>query len=106
MANGSWRSPPQPLCTELGEGLHRLASWCSADGRVLAAGDAHTFPLTGGFGMNTGIQDAHNLAWKPAAVLRGGAPDALLDHPDGRRYLTTARPGVCSRGTRPQVAML
>ncbi|MEV7789397.1 FAD-dependent oxidoreductase [Streptomyces sp. NPDC088106] len=57
-----------------------LTSWRSADGRVLAAGDAaHTFPPTGGFGMNTGIQDAHNLAWKLAAVLRGGAPDALLD---------------------------
>ncbi|MFH8839331.1 FAD-dependent oxidoreductase [Streptomyces sp. NPDC017868] len=57
-----------------------LASWRSADGRVLAAGDAaHTFPPTGGFGMNTGIQDAHNLAWKLAAVLRGGAPEALLD---------------------------
>ncbi|MCZ0978366.1 FAD-dependent monooxygenase [Streptomyces diastatochromogenes] len=57
-----------------------LESWRSADGRVLAAGDAaHTFPPTGGFGMNTGIQDAHNLAWKLAAVLRGGAPEALLD---------------------------
>ncbi|WP_406109342.1 FAD-dependent oxidoreductase [Streptomyces sp. NBC_01003] len=57
-----------------------LASWRSADGRVLAAGDAaHTFPPTGGFGMNTGIQDAHNLAWKLAAVLSGGAPDTLLD---------------------------
>jgi 2-polyprenyl-6-methoxyphenol hydroxylase-like FAD-dependent oxidoreductase len=57
-----------------------LASWRSADGRVLAAGDAaHTFPPTGGFGMNTGIQDAHNLAWKLASVLRGGAPDTLLD---------------------------
>ena len=57
-----------------------LETWRSADGRVLAAGDAaHTFPPTGGFGMNTGIQDAHNLAWKLAAVLRGGAPDTLLD---------------------------
>jgi 2-polyprenyl-6-methoxyphenol hydroxylase-like FAD-dependent oxidoreductase len=57
-----------------------LDSWRSADGRVLAAGDAaHTFPPTGGFGMNTGIQDAHNLAWKLAAVLRGGADDTLLD---------------------------
>ncbi|MFE7358284.1 FAD-dependent monooxygenase [Streptomyces sp. NPDC057543] len=63
-----------------------LASWRSADGRVLAAGDAaHTFPPTGGFGMNTGIQDAHNLAWKLAAVLRGGAPDALLDSYEGER---------------------
>jgi 2-polyprenyl-6-methoxyphenol hydroxylase-like FAD-dependent oxidoreductase len=57
-----------------------LDAWRSADGRVLAAGDAaHTFPPTGGFGMNTGIQDAHNLAWKLAAVLRGGALDTLLD---------------------------
>jgi 2-polyprenyl-6-methoxyphenol hydroxylase-like FAD-dependent oxidoreductase len=57
-----------------------LGSWRSADGRVLAAGDAaHTFPPTGGFGMNTGVQDAHNLAWKLAAVLRGGADDTLLD---------------------------
>ena len=41
-------------------------------GRVLLAGDAaHRFPPAGGFGMNTGIQDAHNLAWKLAAVLRG-----------------------------------
>jgi hypothetical protein len=61
-------------------GSTALDSWRSADGKVLAAGDAaHTFPPTGGFGMNTGIQDAHNLAWKLAAVLGGGAPDALLD---------------------------
>ncbi|MER7752830.1 FAD-dependent monooxygenase [Kitasatospora sp. NPDC097643] len=49
------------------------------DGRVLLAGDAaHCHSAAGGQGMNTGIQDAHNLAWKLAAVL-GGAPDPLLD---------------------------
>ncbi|MFJ8624653.1 FAD-dependent monooxygenase [Kitasatospora sp. NPDC093550] len=49
------------------------------DGRVLLAGDAaHCHSAAGGQGMNTGIQDAHNLSWKLAAVLRG-APDALLD---------------------------
>ncbi|WP_051710860.1 FAD-dependent monooxygenase [Streptomyces sp. NRRL S-350] len=49
------------------------------DGRVLLAGDAaHCQSAAGGQGMNTGIQDAHNLSWKLAAVLRG-APDALLD---------------------------
>ena len=47
--------------------------------RVLLAGDAaHTMPPVGGFGMNTGIQDAHNLAWKLAAVLDGSADPALL----------------------------
>jgi 2-polyprenyl-6-methoxyphenol hydroxylase-like FAD-dependent oxidoreductase len=36
-------------------------------------------PPTGGFGLNTGVQDVHNLAWKIAAVLRGNADDRLLD---------------------------
>jgi hypothetical protein len=36
-------------------------------------------PLTGGFGLNTGVQDVHNLTWKIAAVLRGKADDRLLD---------------------------
>jgi 2-polyprenyl-6-methoxyphenol hydroxylase-like FAD-dependent oxidoreductase len=50
------------------------------EGRVFLAGDAaHRFPPTGGFGMNTGMQDAHNLAWKFAAVLAGHAGEALLD---------------------------
>jgi 2-polyprenyl-6-methoxyphenol hydroxylase-like FAD-dependent oxidoreductase len=49
-------------------------------GNVFLAGDAaHRFPPTGGLGMNTGIQDAHNLAWKLAFVLRGRAGEALLD---------------------------
>jgi hypothetical protein len=50
------------------------------DGRILLAGDAaHEMPPTGGFGMNTGIQDVQNLAWKLAAVLKGEATSALLD---------------------------
>jgi len=58
------------------------------EGRVLLAGDAaHRFPPTGGLGLNTGVQDAHNLAWKLAAVLRGAAPDSLLDS-----YETERRP--------------
>jgi 2,4-dichlorophenol 6-monooxygenase len=49
-------------------------------GRVFLAGDcAHRFPPTGGLGLNTGIQDAHNLAWKLAAVLKGEAHPRLLD---------------------------
>ncbi|MGH6682504.1 MAG: FAD-dependent monooxygenase [Pseudolabrys sp.] len=49
------------------------------EGRVLLAGDAvHLFTPTGGFGMNTGIDDASNLAWKLAAALQGWAGPALL----------------------------
>lgn len=55
-------------------------------GRILLAGDAaHRFPHTGGFGMNTGVQDAHNLAWKLAAVLRGDAGARLLDSYEAER---------------------
>ncbi|GLK85978.1 FAD-dependent monooxygenase [Ancylobacter defluvii] len=49
------------------------------EGRVFIAGDAcHIHPPTGGQGMNTGIQDAYNLGWKLAAVLRGEAAPGLL----------------------------
>ncbi|KUL33419.1 monooxygenase [Streptomyces sp. NRRL F-4489] len=57
----------------------RVAERYSA-GRVFLAGDsAHEMSPTGAFGSNTGIQDAHNLAWKLAAVLDGAADPALLD---------------------------
>jgi 2-polyprenyl-6-methoxyphenol hydroxylase-like FAD-dependent oxidoreductase len=50
------------------------------DGRIFLAGDAvHLMPPTGGFGGNTGVHDAHNLAWKLAMVLKGSAGPALLD---------------------------
>ena len=49
-------------------------------GDCFLAGDAaHRFPPTGGLGLNTGLQDAHNLAWKIAAVERGLSNGALLD---------------------------
>jgi 2-polyprenyl-6-methoxyphenol hydroxylase-like FAD-dependent oxidoreductase len=54
--------------------------------RVLLAGDAaHVMPPTGGFGGNTGIADAHNLAWKLAAVLEGWAGPGLLATYDAER---------------------
>ncbi|BCL21961.1 FAD-dependent monooxygenase [Streptomyces tuirus] len=60
-----------------------IAAWVAdrfRSGRVLLAGDsAHVMPPTGGFGGNMGIQDAHNLAWKLARVLRGQAGHGLLD---------------------------
>jgi 4,5-epoxidase len=50
------------------------------NGRVFLAGDAaHIHSPSGGQGIVTGVQDAYNLSWKLAAVLRDGAPDDLLD---------------------------
>ncbi len=66
----------------------RAATWSPAtrvaesfrEGRVFLAGDAaHEMTPAGGFGMNAGIQDVHNLAWKLAAVLGGWAEPALLE---------------------------
>jgi 2-polyprenyl-6-methoxyphenol hydroxylase-like FAD-dependent oxidoreductase len=60
-------------------------------GDVFLAGDAaHEMPPTGGFGLNTGVQDVQNLTWKIAAVLRGKADDALLDsyHAERQPYCT------------------
>ncbi|MGH8881012.1 MAG: FAD-dependent monooxygenase, partial [Stackebrandtia sp.] len=78
-------------------------------GRVFLAGDsAHLMPPTAGFGAATGVADAHNLAWKLAAVVGGQAGDGLLDsyhderHPVARFTLrqslarTVSTPGVDS----------
>jgi 2-polyprenyl-6-methoxyphenol hydroxylase-like FAD-dependent oxidoreductase len=56
-------------------------------GRVFLAGDAaHVMPPSGGFGGNTGVQDAHNVAWKLAMVLKGQAgPDLLATYDIERR---------------------
>ncbi|MGG1327244.1 FAD-dependent monooxygenase [Bacillus tropicus] len=57
------------------------------DNRVFLVGDsAHIMPPTGGFGSNTGIQDAHNLAWKLAAVIKGKANPKLLETYHEERY--------------------
>jgi putative polyketide hydroxylase len=54
--------------------------------RIFLAGDAaHEMPPTGGFGMNTGVQDVHNLAWKLAAVLHDQADISLLETYDTER---------------------
>jgi len=61
-------------------------------GRVLLAGDAaHIHPPQGGQGLNTGVQDAVNLGWKLAQVLRGISPERLLDSYHDERHPVGAR---------------
>jgi 3-(3-hydroxy-phenyl)propionate hydroxylase len=61
-------------------------------GRVLIAGDAaHVHPPTGGQGIGLGVQDAVNLGWKLAQVVRDISPDALLDSYQAERHPATAR---------------
>jgi 2-polyprenyl-6-methoxyphenol hydroxylase-like FAD-dependent oxidoreductase len=63
-----------------------------SDGRVFLAGDAaHAHPPNGGLGMNTGIQDAFDLAWKFHAVLSGWGGPALLESYDWERRPASAR---------------
>lgn len=79
---------------ELGVEVLAASTWDTAvhvaneyrRGRVLLAGDsAHRHAPWGGFGANTGIADAHNLAWKLAAVLAGHADPDLLDTYEAER---------------------
>jgi 2-polyprenyl-6-methoxyphenol hydroxylase-like FAD-dependent oxidoreductase len=66
-------------------------------GRVLLAGDAaHVHSPASGFGMNAGIQDAHNLAWKLAECLRGGDRERLLDSYEVERRAVWWRPSPAS----------
>lgn len=75
--------------------MHWTAAAETADrfqcGRIFLAGDAaHVMPPNGGFGGNTGVQDAHNLAWKIAAVLRGTeGPELLSTYENERRPVAT-----------------
>ncbi|MEE4464887.1 FAD-dependent monooxygenase, partial [Azotobacter chroococcum] len=56
-------------------------------GRILLAGDAaHIHFPAGGQGMNVGLQEAANLGWKLAGVIRGWAPDTLLNRYHDERY--------------------
>lgn len=69
------------------------------DGRVFLAGDAaHVHSPAGGQGLNTSVQDAYNLGWKLGAVLRHGAPEALLDSYEAERLPVAA--GVLGISTR------
>lgn len=73
-------------------------------GRVLLAGDAaHVHYPTGGQGLNLGVQDAANLGWKLAQVVRGASPESLLDTYHAERHPIAAR---VLRDTMAQVAAL
>ena len=79
--------------------IHHRAVDKYGEGRVFVAGDAaHIHSPVGGQGMNTGLQDSANLCWKLAAVLKGGAPTALLATynaerwPVGQKILETSMP--------------
>ncbi|WP_158883213.1 FAD-dependent oxidoreductase [Amycolatopsis anabasis] len=68
-------------------------------GRAFLVGDAaHVQSSAGGLGMNTGIQDGHNLAWKLAEVLRGAAAPALLDTYEPERRAAADASLAISRG--------
>ncbi len=61
-------------------------------GRVFLVGDAaHRHPPTGGLGLNSAVQDAHNICWKLAAVLSGHAGETLLTSYEAERRPVTAR---------------
>ena len=106
--------------------IENIATWraeanCAGrfrDGRVFLAGDAaHVVPPNGGYGGNTGVQDAHNLAWKLALTLAGVAGPGLLDTYDTERrpvgeltveqaftrYVTRVAPYLGTENTKPLV---
>lgn len=75
-------------------------------GRVLLAGDAaHVHPPQGGQGLNTGVQDAMNMGWKLAQVVKRTSPESLLDsyhaerHPVGATVLRNAMAQIALLGT-------
>jgi 2-polyprenyl-6-methoxyphenol hydroxylase-like FAD-dependent oxidoreductase len=113
-------APDLPVQIEDVQRWNAAAEWAQQwrSGRVMLAGDAaHVMPPTGGYGGNTGVQDAHNLAWKLAYVLDGRAGEGLLDTyeqerlPAGRlaveqaytRYVTRLDQSLGTEGLQPVV---
>ncbi|MFY9931291.1 MAG: FAD-dependent monooxygenase, partial [Streptosporangiaceae bacterium] len=79
------RDTPGAWLSRVGNAARQAA--CYRAGRVLLAGDAaHIHYPAGGQGLNLGLQDATNLAWKLAAEIRGAAPAGLLDSYQAERY--------------------
>jgi 2-polyprenyl-6-methoxyphenol hydroxylase-like FAD-dependent oxidoreductase len=113
-------APDLPVEIEDVQRWNAAAEWAQRFkvGRVLLAGDsAHVMPPTGGYGGNTGVHDAHNLAWKLAYVLDGRAGAGLLEtyEPERQavarltveqaytRYVTRLDPGLGTDNLMPVV---
>jgi 2-polyprenyl-6-methoxyphenol hydroxylase-like FAD-dependent oxidoreductase len=81
---------------------HALVADRFGSGRIALAGDAvHVFTPTGGFGMNTGIDDAVNLAWKLAALASGwGGPNLLASYESERRPIALRNTGMAKELSR------
>ncbi|WP_445374193.1 FAD-dependent oxidoreductase [Photorhabdus tasmaniensis] len=78
-----------------------------SDGRIYLAGDsAHLFAPTGGFGMNTGIDDTSNLAWKIAASINGWAGNGLMDSYESERRPIALRNTSAARFLTQRVSAL
>jgi len=71
---------------------HALVAESFQQGRVFLGGDAaHLFTPTGGLGYNTAVEDAVNLSWKLASVIKGQAPATLLDSYERERHPLAVR---------------
>jgi 2-polyprenyl-6-methoxyphenol hydroxylase-like FAD-dependent oxidoreductase len=106
------RQTPDAWLSRVGNAARQAARYRA--GRVLLAGDAaHIHYPAGGQGLNLGLQDAANLAWKLAAEIRGWAPPGLLDSYHAERYPvgldviddSLAQCGLIANPTREGVAL-
>ena len=106
------RQTPDAWLSRVGNATRQAA--CYRAGRVLLAGDAaHIHYPAGGQGLNLGLQDAGNLAWKLAAQIRGWAPPGLLDsyhaerHPIGLNVIddSLAQCGLFANPSREGIAL-
>ncbi|MGH2464360.1 MAG: FAD-dependent monooxygenase [Candidatus Limnocylindrales bacterium] len=89
------------LISRFSDATRQAASY--REGRVLLAGDAaHIHPPLGGQGLNLGVQDAVNLGWKLAQVVKGASPAGLLETYQAERHPVAAR---VLRMTMAQVAL-
>lgn len=76
-------------------------------GRTFLCGDAaHRFPPSGGLGLNSGVQDAHNLVWKIAAVEHGWIPPSLLDSYERERRPVASAYSAQSHGNAERMRLL